>query len=141
MQPSHTHGMRAQTHTHTHTHLHRALVQDLAQLKGSTTMLSEPVIVERPSGLNPQLFHLQKDYMSARLETKEEQIRQLEQQCRAVQQMLVDKTKVRRQQGANKHVSLYQLGKQGNKLFLLCVCVCSNMCISLSLSCLLTLSF
>ena len=110
----------AQMHTHTHTHtyantfmhiytnvgkscvqyiscdvhLHRALVQDLEQLKGSTTMLSEPVVVERPSGLNPQLFHLQKDYMSARLETKEEQIRQLEQQLRALQQMVADRTKV-----------------------------------------------
>ena len=69
-------------------------MQDLEQLKGSTTMLSEPVIVERPSGLNPQLFHLQKDYMSARLETKEEQIRQLEQQLRTLQQMVSDRTKV-----------------------------------------------
>ena len=34
MQPSHTHGMRAQTHTHTHTHTH-AHTHTLAQSSGA----------------------------------------------------------------------------------------------------------
>ena len=95
-------------------------------------MLSEPVIVERPSGLNPQLFRLQKDYMSARLETKEEQIRQLEQQRRAVQQMLVDKTKVDSREQTNMCLCT-SLANRATNCFS-CVSVCVLTCVSLFLS-------
>ena len=88
--------------------------------------------MERPSGLNPQLFHLQKDYMSARLEAKEEQIRQLEQQHRALQQMLMNRTKVDNREQANMCLCT-SLANRATNCFS-CVSVCVLTCIFLFLS-------
>ena len=68
-----------------------ALVQDLQDLKGSATFLSNPTVTERASTLDPSFYHLQKDYMSTRLEAKEQHIKQLEHQLQALKQMIADK--------------------------------------------------
>ena len=68
-----------------------ALVQDLQDLKGSATFLSNPAVTERSSSLDPSFYHLQKDLMSTRLEAKEQHIRQLEHQLQALKQMIADK--------------------------------------------------
>jgi hypothetical protein len=70
-----------------------ALVQDLDNLKQSTSFLSAPVVVEKPSGLDPSFYQLQKDYMSTRLDTKEQHIKQLEHQLQALRDMIADKEK------------------------------------------------